>query len=120
PGFPSTGDGDDGGDDGGGDPVTSCAATYTVTNDWGGGFNAEVTVKNTGTTAWKSWQVMWTWPGSQKISNMWNASFTQSGAKVTAANAAHNGTVAAGGSASFGFGGAPGGATAPTVSCTGS
>ncbi|EGG43806.1 cellulase [Streptomyces griseoaurantiacus M045] len=120
PGFPSTGDGDDGGDDGGGDPATSCAATYTVTNDWGGGFNAEVTVKNTGTTAWKSWQVTWTWPGSQKISNMWNASFTQSGAKVTAANAAHNGTVAAGGSASFGFGGAPGGATAPTVSCTGS
>ncbi|MEU5515588.1 cellulase family glycosylhydrolase [Streptomyces griseoaurantiacus] len=120
PGFPSTGDGDDGGDDGGGDPATSCAATYTVTNDWGGGFNAEVTVKNTGTTAWKSWQVTWTWPGSQKISNMWNASFTQSGAKVTAANAAHNGKVAAGGSASFGFGGAPGGATAPTVSCTGS
>ncbi|MFH8452596.1 cellulose binding domain-containing protein [Streptomyces fungicidicus] len=42
----------------------------------------------------------------------------QSGPTVTAANAAHNGAVPAGGSTSLGFGGAPGGGGAPSVSCT--
>ncbi|WP_420311071.1 cellulase family glycosylhydrolase [Streptomyces sp. YS-B37] len=118
PAFPGTGTGG-GGDGGGGDGSTAaCAATYTTTSDWGSGFNASVTVKNTGASALKSWQVKWTWPGSQQITNMWNATYTQSGTSVTAVNADHNGAVGVGGSASFGFGGAPGGGTAPTLSCT--
>ncbi|HSX98568.1 MAG TPA: cellulose binding domain-containing protein, partial [Streptomyces sp.] len=117
PGFPPGGtDPEDPGDPGGG--TAACTAAYTVGSDWGGGFNAEVKVTNTGTTALGSWKVTWTWPGSQRITNMWNASYTQSGATVTATNAAHNGAVAAGGSTSFGFGGAPGGGGAPSVSCT--
>ncbi|WP_208639618.1 cellulose binding domain-containing protein, partial [Streptomyces bobili] len=60
----------------------------------------------------------WTWSGSQKVTSMWNASHTQTGPTVTATNAAHNGTLAAGGSASFGFGGTPGGGSVPSVSCT--
>ncbi|MFJ4620017.1 cellulase family glycosylhydrolase [Streptomyces sp. NPDC088812] len=98
--------------------TAACAAAYTVTSDWGSGFNADVKVTNTGTTAITSWKVTWTWPGAQQVTSMWNASYTQSGATVTAANAAHNGSVAAGGSASFGFGGAPGGGGVPSVSCT--
>ncbi|MGQ4359897.1 cellulase family glycosylhydrolase [Streptomyces sp. SAS_272] len=114
PGFPGTG----GGGGGGGGGTAACSAAYTVSSDWGGGFNAEVKVTNTGTTALSSWKVTWTWSGSQRVTSMWNASYTQSGATVTASNAAHNGTVAAGGSTSFGFGGAPGGGGAPTVTCT--
>jgi endoglucanase len=118
PGFPAgePEDPDDPGEPGGDGPA--CSAAYTVTNDWGGGFNAEVKVTNTGTVPLKSWTVKWTWPGAQKVTNMWNASYTQSGPTVTAANAAHNGAVPAGGSASLGFGGAPGGGGAPSVSCT--
>jgi endoglucanase len=117
PGFPGGGSGGDpGGDPGNG--TAACTAAYTVSSDWGGGFNAEVKVTNTGTTALGSWKVTWTWPGSQKVTSMWNASYTQSGATVTAVNAAHNGTVPAGGSASFGFGGTPGGGGVPSVSCT--
>jgi endoglucanase len=52
------------------------------------------------------------------VTSMWNASYTQSGSTVTATNASHNGAVAVGGSASFGFGGAPGGGGVPSVSCT--
>lgn len=117
PGFPSGGGGDPGdpGDPGGG--TAACSAAYTVTSDWGGGFNAEVKVANTGTTPVNSWKVTWTWSGSQQVTSMWNASYTQSGGTVTATNAAHNGAVAAGGSASFGFGGAPGGGGVPSVSC---
>ena len=118
PGFPAgePEDPDDPGEPGGDGPA--CSAAYTVTNDWGGGVNAEVKVTNTGTAPLKSWTVKWTWPGAQKVTNMWNASYTQSGPTVTAANAAHNGAVPAGGSASLGFGGAPGGGGAPSVSCT--
>lgn len=115
PGFPGSGGGDPG-DPGGG--TAACTAAYTVSSDWGSGFNAEVKVTNTGSTALSSWKVTWTWPGAQKVTSMWNASYTQTGSTVTAANAAHNGTVAVGGSASFGFGGAPGGGGVPSVSCT--
>ncbi|MFF0594152.1 cellulase family glycosylhydrolase [Streptomyces antibioticus] len=114
PGFPTGGGG--GGGDGG--STASCSATYAISSDWGGGFNADVKVTNTGTTALSSWKVTWTWSGAQRVTSMWNASYTQSGGTVTAVNAAHNGTVAPGTSTSFGFGAAPGGAGAPAVSCT--
>ncbi|MCD7441346.1 cellulase family glycosylhydrolase [Streptomyces lincolnensis] len=119
PGFPAGGG--SGGPGGPGDPgggTAVCTAAYSVSSDWGGGFNAEVKVTNSGTTALKSWKVTWTWPGGQKVTSMWNATHTQSGATVTATNATHNGAVPAGGSASFGFGGAPGGGGVPSVSCT--
>ncbi|MBK3626463.1 cellulase family glycosylhydrolase [Streptomyces asoensis] len=116
PGFPGGTGGGGGGGGGGG--TAACTAVYTVSSDWGGGFNAEVKVTNTGGTAIGSWKVTWTWSGAQRISSMWNASYTQSGATVTAVNASHNGTVPAGGSASFGFGGTPGGGSVPSVSCT--
>ncbi|MER7899037.1 cellulase family glycosylhydrolase [Streptomyces sp. NPDC096046] len=118
PGFdPGPGPGPGGpGDPGGGN--ATCSAAYTVGSDWGGGFNSEVKVTNTGTLPLKSWKVTWTWSGSQKVTSMWNASHTQNGATVAAVNAAHNGSVPVGGSASFGLGGAPGGGGATGVSCT--
>ncbi|MEU6552966.1 cellulase family glycosylhydrolase [Streptomyces sp. NPDC046915] len=116
--FPGTGGGSGGGGGGGGGGTGSCGATYTVSSDWGSGFNADVKVTNTGTTAISGWKVTWTWSGSQQVTNMWNASYTQSGGTVTAVNAAHNGALPAGGSASFGFGGAPGGGGVPTLTCT--
>lgn len=116
PGFPGSGGGGDPGDPGGG--TAACTASYSVSSDWGSGFNAEVKVTNSGSTALSSWKVTWTWPGAQKVTSMWNASYTQSGSTVTATNASHNGAVAVGGSASFGFGGAPGGGGVPSVSCT--
>lgn len=118
PGFdPGPGPGPGGpGDPGGGN--ATCSAAYTVSSDWGGGFNAEVEVTNTGTLPLKSWKVTWTWSGSQKVTSMWNASHTQNGAAVAAVNATHNGSVPVGGSASFGLGGAPGGGGATGLSCT--
>ncbi|MFM9607968.1 cellulase family glycosylhydrolase [Streptomyces niveiscabiei] len=118
PAFPPVGGSGGGGGGGGGGGSAACTATYAVTSDWGGGFNGEVKVVNSGTTAISSWKVAWNFPGSQQISSMWNASYTQSGAAVTAANAAHNGALSAGSSATFGFGAAPGGGSSPTLTCT--
>ncbi|MGY4964793.1 cellulase family glycosylhydrolase [Streptomyces sp. 900105245] len=100
---------------GGGD--AGCSAVYKVSSDWGSGFNADVTVTNTGRVPTKSWQVTWSWPGGQTVTGMWNASYSQSGRAVTVSNAGHNGAVAPGASTSFGFGAAPGGAGAPVLAC---
>jgi Glycosyl hydrolase family 12/Cellulose binding domain/Putative Ig domain len=80
----------------------SCTATFSVVSSWSGGYQGQVTV-TAGSSALSSWSVGWTFPGSQQISQMWNASYTQSGASVTAKNMSYNGTLAAGASTTFGF-----------------
>ncbi|MFE2261462.1 glycoside hydrolase family 6 protein [Streptomyces griseosporeus] len=80
----------------------ACTVDYKVQNDWGSGFTTNVTVTNNG-AAKSSWAVKWTYAGTQKVTNAWNAKVTQSGANVTAANESYNGSLAGGGSVSFGF-----------------
>ena len=87
---------------GGGGGGGACTATFSVVNAWSGGFQAQVTV-TAGSSALSNWTVGWTFPGSQQISQMWNASFTQSGAGVSASNMSYNGTLGAGASTTFGF-----------------
>ena len=103
----------------GGTGSSGCTAAYSVSSDWGAGFNANVTVTNTGTTATHSWKVTWTWAGNQTVTNMWNAGYTQSGKAVTANNAAYNNVIAPGGNTGFGFGASYSGTNAaPTLTCT--
>jgi cellulase/cellobiase CelA1 len=71
-------------------------------NEWNTGFTATVTITNRG-AALNGWTLTWTFPGNQQITNSWNSQSTQSGAAVTARNAAWNATVPAGGTVSFGF-----------------
>ncbi|MFI2037933.1 cellulose binding domain-containing protein [Streptomyces bottropensis] len=84
-------------------PTGACAVTYKVTNEWAGGFQADVRLANTGTSAWTGWSLGWTFPDGQSVSQIWNAAHTQSGSAVTARNITWNGNVAAGSSVSFGF-----------------
>ncbi len=84
-----------------------CQVTYTVTNQWTGGFGANITVQNTGTSAWTSWNLAFTFPASgQSVTQGWNGIFTQSGQNVTVANESYNGSVAANASINPGFNGA--------------
>jgi chitodextrinase len=104
---------------GGGTGSSGCTAAYTISSDWGTGFNANVTVTNTGPTPTKTWTVTWTWPGNQQINNLWNGTYTQSGTSVTVTGQSYNNTIATGGTTSFGFGGTYTGTnTAPTPTCT--
>ncbi|MER5715871.1 cellulose binding domain-containing protein [Streptomyces sp. NPDC002132] len=95
--------GGDGGTDPPPDPAGACAVTYTIINQWSGGFQAEVKLTNTGAGAWSGWSLDWTFPDGQKVSQLWNAQYTQSGSSVTARNTTWNGVVAAGSSVGFGF-----------------
>ncbi|KOG42967.1 glycoside hydrolase family 6 protein [Streptomyces resistomycificus] len=88
-----------------------CTVDYKIQNQWGTGFTAAVTVTNNG-AAKSSWAVKWSYAGNQKVTSGWNAKISQSGTAVTAANESYNGTLATGGSASFGFQGTYSGSNA--------
>ncbi|KQR08602.1 glycoside hydrolase family 9 protein [Cellulomonas sp. Leaf334] len=95
-------------------PPGGCKVTYSA-NSWGNGFTANVTVTNTGSTAWTSWKLAFTFPGNQSVTQGWSATYSQTGSAVTVTNAAWNGNVPAGGSTSIGFNGSYSGTnTAPT------
>ncbi len=98
---------------------SGCTATYQITNTWQGGFQANVVVANTGSTALNGWSVHFTLAGGQSISNMWNGVNTGTSGAVTVRNASYNGSVAAAGNTSFGFTATGTAAPASDVSCTG-
>ena len=79
-----------------------CTAEYRVTNAWSDGFQAEVEV-TAGEDGVTGWMVDWVFANRQEITNVWNASLVNHGAHFEASNVAHNGTLAAGDSTSFGF-----------------
>ncbi|WP_433206771.1 cellulose binding domain-containing protein [Dactylosporangium sp. CS-047395] len=96
-----------------------CSATYKVTNQWPGGFQADVTVRNAGTAAIKGWTLRWSFTGGETVNQAWNATVTQSGAAVTATNVNWNGALAPNASATFGLIGNGTGGT-PAVTCAAS
>ncbi|MEO3818753.1 lytic polysaccharide monooxygenase [Plantactinospora sp. B24E8] len=98
----------------------ACTATYRLTGNWSGGFQAEVTVRNSGTSALSGWTTSWTYANGQTIGSLWNGQHTQSGSSVTVRNVGHNGSLAAGASATFGFVGNVSGSTnaVPTPTCS--
>ncbi|NYH45245.1 cellulase/cellobiase CelA1 [Micromonospora jinlongensis] len=99
---------------GGGNPTTpppttpppgggaACAVKYTA-NSWNNGFTADVQITNTGSSAINGWTLTYSLPSGQQVTNAWNATVSQSGSTVTARNTGHNGSVAPGGTASFGY-----------------
>jgi endoglucanase len=80
-----------------------CAVAYTVTNTWTGNVQADVTIRNTGTTAVNGWTLQWTYAGDQHIYNIWNGVVTQSGKQVSVKDAGYNALIAAGQSTTFGL-----------------
>lgn len=96
-------------------PAGACTVAYTISNQWNTGFNANVTVTNTGASI-NGWTLTWAFTGNQAITNMWNAMPTQSGQSVSAASMSYNGNLAQGGSTSFGFQGSSSGTNAKPTS----
>ncbi|WP_308169787.1 arabinofuranosidase catalytic domain-containing protein [Acrocarpospora catenulata] len=105
--------------------AAGCQVTYTVTNQWPGGFGANINVSNLGDPI-TSWRLTWSFPAGQTITQLWNGTYTQSGAQVTVTNVAYNGSIPTGGSTGLGFNGTWNGSNpAPSsfalngVTCTG-
>ncbi|MGK5443506.1 cellulase family glycosylhydrolase [Micromonospora sp. URMC 105] len=101
-------------------PAGGCTASYTIVNQWQGGFQGEVKV-TAGSAAITGWTTRWTFANGQTVSQSWNAALSNSGASYTARNVDYNGRLGAGASTSFGFvAGWNGTNAAPAVTCTAS
>ncbi|GAA3432622.1 glycoside hydrolase family 44 protein [Kutzneria kofuensis] len=98
-------------------PAAGCSASLHVNGDWGTGHVATVTVTNDRRTAMTGWQVSWTWPGNQQVTNSWNTTLKQNATSVVATDAGWNGSIGVGGSTTFGIQ-ATGAAASPTLTCT--
>ena len=88
----------------GGTPGGGCSVAATVQTQWQTGYVIEPSrVTNTGTATINAWTVTFTLPAGHTVTGSWNTVLTVNGQTVTARNAPHNGTVAAGGNTAFGF-----------------
>jgi len=86
-----------------GGPGGTCHVTYALQSEWPGGFVAQLTVANTGTTTINNWSLAFKFGGDQKITSIWSATASQSGQAVTVTPMSYNANIAPGQSASFGF-----------------
>lgn len=105
--------------------AAGCRVAYAVSSEWPGGFTANVNVTNLGDPV-NGWNLAWTFPSGQRVTQAWNATVTTSGAQTTAQNMSYNATIATNATVSFGFNGSwTGSNPAPTsftlngVACTG-
>ncbi|WP_412104300.1 cellulose binding domain-containing protein [Streptomyces europaeiscabiei] len=83
--------------------TAACAIGYRVTGAWSGGFQGEVVIRNTGTSAVDGWTLRWIFPDSQRVSSLWGGTVAQSGAAVTVTAASYTANIPAAGSVTLGF-----------------
>jgi hypothetical protein len=85
--------------------ASGITVTYQLSSQWPGGFSVNLSLSNNGTTTVNGWTLQFTFPGDQKITQLWSGSYTQSGEQVTITNLSYNGTIAPGQTVSLGFNG---------------
>ncbi|MDQ0604255.1 mannan endo-1,4-beta-mannosidase [Streptomyces canus] len=97
-------------------PAGNCSVGYRVVGEWQGGFQGEITIRNTGTAAVNGWTLGFSFANGQTVSNMWGGTPTQTGAAVSVTPASYTSTIPAAGSVTVGFIGTKGAVnTAPTA-----
>ncbi|GIM88358.1 cellulose binding domain-containing protein [Paractinoplanes toevensis] len=84
-------------------PATQCKVAYKTTSDWPGGFVAEVTLTNTGTTAVNGWSLAVSLGGDQRVTSSWAAKWVQSGSTVTLTSETWNATIQPGAAITLGL-----------------
>ncbi|MER7723145.1 cellulase family glycosylhydrolase [Streptomyces sp. NPDC096323] len=99
-------------------PGGSCSVGYRIVGQWPGGFQGEITIRNTGTTAIDGWKLGFAFANGQTITNMWGGTPTQTGRSVSVAPASYTSTIAAKGSVTVGFTGAQSGTNAAPAAFT--
>lgn len=95
-----------------------CVVVYRIVSQWPGAFQAEVTVRNVSGVLVDGWTLRWRFADGQTVSQMWNATPSQSGADVTVTNAGYTALIVADGSVTIGFNGTMSGSNAVPDSFT--
>jgi hypothetical protein len=82
----------------------SCSLSSSVVTSWSGGYQLQLTVTNTGTTALTGWSAGFTFADTvESVSSSWNAAVSQTGTQVIAVNDSYDGSVNPGSSTTFGM-----------------
>ncbi|GAA3413679.1 cellulose binding domain-containing protein [Streptosporangium vulgare] len=90
---------------------SACAVRYRVTQGWGRGFRAEVTVTNRAAADLTGWRLAFRFPVSgERVGSGWGGTWTTGSQDVEFTPAAENAIIPAGGSVTTGFVGANEGA----------
>jgi len=84
--------------------AAGCRVNYAVTAQWPGGFTANVEITNLGDPI-NGWNLVWRFPSGQRVTQMWNANYTQPADTVTATNMSYNAAIPTNAKVSFGFNG---------------
>ena len=86
---------------------STCAVTYDVSDGWGSGFVANLTITNTGPNAINGWTLAFSFPSSTEsvTTSNWNGNWTWIGTNVQVTNLSWNGGLApnSGNTVSLGF-----------------
>jgi hypothetical protein len=80
-----------------------CTVTYSVVHAWPDGLQAQAVLTNTGTSPVSGWTLTWSVAGDQRITDLWNGDFTQSGEQVSVTNASYDQTIGPSASVTIGF-----------------
>jgi endoglucanase len=91
-------------------PVGACRVSYS-SYGWFGGMTSSVSISNTGSTPISGWRLTFTFvDAGQRLTNGWQAAWSQTGSTAAATNLTYNRTIAPGGSVTIGFNGSNTGA----------
>ncbi|KUL40815.1 esterase [Streptomyces regalis] len=106
-------------------PQPGACKVSATTSAWNTGLTGSVTITNTSTTTINGWQLGFTLPAGQTITNGWGATYTPASGAVTATSASYNAALAPGASVSIGYqanhtgnSAAPGAFTLNGTACT--
>ncbi|WP_034271735.1 glycosyl hydrolase family 18 protein [Haloechinothrix halophila] len=97
--------------------ATGVTASFSMSSDWGTGYEGKYTISNGSSNSLSSWTVEFDLPAGQSISSLWDGDHTVDGQHVTVNNKSWNGTVEAGGHVSFGFVVTYSGESTPPTGC---
>lgn len=87
-------------------PPPPCSVGYRVDGQWQGGFQATITIRNTGAAPVNGWALRWSFADGQSVRQVWNASVSQRGSAVTVTSAENTRSIAPRGEVQIGFLGA--------------
>lgn len=76
----------------------SCHVGYSIISQWPGGFEATMSLTNTGATPISNWTLTWSFANGQQITQLWTGTESQNGANVAVNSLSYDGNIAAGGS----------------------
>jgi len=82
---------------------SSCSVTYSVASTWPNGFQAQAVLTNTSTRPLSGWTLSWSFAGNQRVTDLWDGDYTQSGKRVSVTNASYNAAIAPSASVTIGF-----------------